>query len=111
MTESDGRVVVIGAGPAGLTAAYDAFHASLGGKPAPVIGGLTADQQLFISFAQVWRTKFREPALRRQLLTNAHSPGPWRALTVRNLDPLYAAFGVQTRDSLYLAPGTRVRIW
>jgi putative endopeptidase len=96
---------------AGLTAAYDAFHASLAGKPAQAISGLTADQQLFISFAQIWRTKFREPALRRQLLTNAHSPGPWRALTVRNLDPWYAAFGVQPRDSLYLASGARVRIW
>jgi putative endopeptidase len=96
---------------AGLTAAYDAFHASLGGKSAPVVGGLTGDQQLFISFAQIWRTKFREPALRRQLLTNAHSPGPWRALTVRNLDSWYTAFGVQPRDSLYLAPAARVRIW
>jgi predicted metalloendopeptidase len=96
---------------AGLTAAYDGFHASLGGAAAPVVGGLTGDQQLFISFAQIWRTKFREPALRRQLLTNAHSPGPWRALTVRNLDPWYPAFGVQPGDSLYLAPGARVRIW
>jgi hypothetical protein len=26
-------------------------------------------------------------SLRRQLLTNAHSSGPWRALTVRHLDP------------------------
>ena len=96
---------------AGLTAAYDAFHASLGGRPARVVGGLTGDQQLFISFAQIWRTKFREPALRRQLLTNGHSPGPWRALTVRNLDPWYAAFSVQPSDSLYLAPAARVRIW
>jgi predicted metalloendopeptidase len=96
---------------AGITAAYDAFHASLGGAPAPVVGGLTGDQQLFISFAQIWRTKFREPALRRQLLTNGHSPGPWRALTVRNLDPWYAAFGVTPGEKLYLSPARRVRIW
>ncbi|HEX3866638.1 MAG TPA: M13 family metallopeptidase [Gemmatimonadaceae bacterium] len=96
---------------AGITAAYDAYHASLGGKAAPVVGGLTADQQLFIAFAQIWRTKFREPALRRQLLTNGHSPGPWRALTVRNLDPWYAAFAVKPGEKLYLAPAERVRIW
>jgi predicted metalloendopeptidase len=96
---------------AGITAAYDAFHASLDGKPAPVVGGLTGDQQLFISFAQIWRTKFREPALRRQLLTNGHSPGPWRALTVRNLDPWYPAFDVKPGERLYLAPAERVRIW
>jgi putative endopeptidase len=96
---------------AGLTAAYDAFHVSLGGKPAPIVGGLTGDQQLFLSWAQIWRTKFREPALRRSLLTNGHSPGPYRARTVRNLDPWYAAFDVKPGQTLYLAPKDRVRIW
>jgi len=96
---------------AGITAAYDAFHASLAAKSAPAVGGLTGDQQLFLSFAQIWRTKFRDPALRRQLLTNGHSPGPWRALTVRNLDPWYPAFNVKAGEKLYLAPADRVRIW
>ncbi len=96
---------------AGLTAAYDALHASLGGKAAPVVGGLSGDQQLFLSWAQIWRSKFREPALRRQLLTNGHSPGPWRALTVRNLDAWYRAFSVTPGEKLFLSPGSRVRIW
>ena len=96
---------------AGLTAAYDALHVSLAGKPAPMVGGLTGDQQLFLSWAQIWRTKFREPALRRALLTNGHSPGPYRARTVRNLDAWYNAFGVKPGEALYLAPGARVRIW
>ena len=96
---------------AGLTASYDAWKASLGGKPAPVIGGSSGDQQFFLSWAQIWRSKFREPALRRQLLTNAHSPGPWRALTVRNLDAWYPAFAVKQGEKLYLAPAQRVRIW
>ncbi len=96
---------------AGVTDSYDAFHASLGGKAAPVVGGLSGDQQFFLSFGQIWRTKFREPALRRQLLTNGHSPGPYRALTVRNLDAWYAPFNVTAGEKLYLAPGARVRIW
>ena len=96
---------------AGVTDAYDAYHASLGDKPAPVVGGLTGDQQFFLSFGQIWRTKFREPALRRQLLTNGHSPGPYRALTVRNLDAWYAPFDVTAGEKLYLAPADRVRIW
>ena len=96
---------------AGLTAAYDALHASFAGKAAPVVGGLTGDQQLLLSWAQIWRTKFREPALRRTLLTNGHSPGPNRARTVRNLDAWYTAFGVKPGEALYLAPGARVRIW
>ena len=96
---------------AGVTAAYDAWRASLGGKPAPVVGGLTGDQQFFLGFAQIWRAKYREPALRRSLLTNGHAPGSYRALTVRNLDAWYDAFGVRSGDRLYLAPAARVRIW
>jgi len=42
---------------------------------------------------------------------DAHSPGPWRARTVRNLDAWYRAFDAQSSDSLYLPPDQRVRIW
>jgi putative endopeptidase len=96
---------------AGLTATYDAYHRSLGGKPAPVEDGFTGDQQFFISYAQSWREKAREPALRNQVLTDGHAPGEYRALTVRNMDAWYAAFGVKPGQALYLAPGERVRIW
>jgi putative endopeptidase len=96
---------------AGVTAAHDAWRASLHGKPAPVVGGFTGEQQFFLGFAQLYRSKFREPALRRTLLTNGHSPGMYRALTVRNLDAWYDAFGVRPGDAQYLAPSDRVRIW
>ncbi|MCM8732123.1 M13 family metallopeptidase [Hephaestia sp. GCM10023244] len=96
---------------AGLTAALAAYHASLGGKPAPVIAGMTGDQRFFLAFAQVWRTKMREQALRQQIATNGHAPGAFRALTVRNLDDWYTAFDVQPGRKLYLAPDKRVRVW
>jgi putative endopeptidase len=96
---------------AGLAAAYDAFHRSLRGRPAPRVQGFTGDQQFFISFAQAWRGKAREPALRNQILTDGHSPGRYRASTVRNLDPWYAAFSVKPGQQLYLAPADRVRVW
>lgn len=96
---------------AGLTVALDAYHRSLNGKPAPVIGGLTGDQRFYLGWAQVWRIKFREPALRSQLLSDPHSPGPLRTATVRNLDAWYAAFGAKPGDKTYLAPADRIRIW
>jgi len=96
---------------AGLAAAYDAFRRSLGGKPAPVMRGFTGDQQFFISFAQGWRTKAREPSLRNQILTDGHAPAQYRASTVRNIDAWYSAFGVQPGAKLYLAPADRVRVW
>ncbi|RIA46084.1 endothelin-converting enzyme [Hephaestia caeni] len=96
---------------AGLTVSLDAYHRSLGGKPAPVIDGTTGDQRFYEGWAQVWRTKYREPALRSQLLANPHSPGEQRAATVRNLDPWYKAFDVKPGEKMYLTPEQRVRIW
>jgi predicted metalloendopeptidase len=96
---------------AGLAAAYDAYRLSQGGKEAPAIKGFSGDQQFFLSYAQSWREKAREPALRQQILTNAHAPAQYRADTVRNLDAWYTAFDVKPGQALYLAPKDRVRIW
>jgi putative endopeptidase len=96
---------------AGLAAAYDAYRLSSNGKEAPAIQGLTGDQQFFLSFAQTWRRKVREPALRQQIVTDGHAPARYRADTVRNLDPWYEAFAVKPGQALYLAPGDRVRVW
>jgi predicted metalloendopeptidase len=96
---------------AGLTAAYDAYRLSLHGKPAPVVQGLSADQQFFVSFAQSWREKEREPAARNGILTDGHAPAQYRASTVRNIDAWYRAFDVKPGEKLYLAPADRVRVW
>ena len=96
---------------AGISAAYDGYRASLGGKPAPTQQGFTGDQQFFIAFGQNWGSKVREAALRRQLMTNVHAPGQYRADTVRNIDAWYSAFTVKPGEKLYLTPKDRVRIW
>ena len=96
---------------AGLGAAYDAYRASLGGKEAPVVDGLTGDQQFFLAFAQAWRRYQRPEALRQALIGDGHSPARYRALTVRNIDAWYAAFPIKESDPLYLAPEKRVRVW
>jgi len=94
---------------AGLAAAYDAWRAS--SSDAPTVDGFTGEQQFFVAFAQTWQSKMREPAYRRRLLTDGHAPGPFRALTVRNVDAWYAAFPVKEGEALYLAPEARVRVW
>jgi predicted metalloendopeptidase len=96
---------------AGLAAAYDAYRISLAGKEAEAVAGFSGDQQFFISFAQSWRQKIREPALRQRIVTDGHAPAEYRADTVRNLDPWYDAFGVKPGQKLYLAPPERVRVW
>jgi endothelin-converting enzyme/putative endopeptidase len=96
---------------AGLTVALDAFHIANAEASAPVVAGLTADQQFLVSYAQSWRTKVREAALRQRLVTDGHAPPEYRADTVRNLDAWYAAFAIRPSDPLYLAPNARVRVW
>jgi len=96
----------------GLLLALDAYHKSLNGQSAPVIDGLTGDQRVFLGWAQVWREKSREAALKDQLTTDPHSPGPVRAATSpRNIDAWYAAFGVSRDQKEYIAPEARARIW
>jgi putative endopeptidase len=96
----------------GLLMALDAYKLSLGGKPAPVIDGLTGEQRLFLGFAQVWRTRAREEALREMVVSDPHSPETFRANgPVRNVDAWYSAFEVKPGQQLHLPPEQRVRIW
>lgn len=92
---------------AGLAAAYDAFKLSPSGKAS----GVQADRDFFAGYAHAWRSKMRETALRRAVLTDGHAPAQYRTYTVRNLDAWYEAFDVKPGQTLYLAPQERVRIW
>jgi putative endopeptidase len=85
---------------------------SLGGKPSPVIDGLTGTQRFFLGWAQVWRGKNRDEYLRRIVTSDVHSPEMYRVNgVVRNMDAWYEAFNVTPDHALYLKPEDRVRIW
>ena len=96
---------------AGLATAYDAYTLSREGKPPVTLEGLTPDQRFFLGFAQAFRAKARDAALRNSLMTNVHSPGMYRTETVRNLGAWYAAFDVQPAQARYLPPNKRVHVW
>ena len=97
----------------GLAVAYDALERSLAGQPPPPkIDGFTAEQRFFLAFAQLWRTKFRDDALRRQVMSNEHSPGQFRAFgPLVNITEFYAAFGLKEGDPMWRAPERRAKIW
>jgi putative endopeptidase len=96
----------------GLAIAYNAYHRSLRGRDAPVLGGLTGDQRFFTGWGQIWRSKYRDAELSRRLATDPHSPAEFRCNGVlRNLEEFYAAFGVKEGDKLWLPAERRVRIW
>jgi len=97
---------------AGVQVALDAYHHSLGGKPAPVIDGLTGDQRFFLAYAQVWREKQREDAIRSQVTTDPHSPGRFRIWgPLRNVQAWYDAFGITPDNAMYIPPEKRAKIW
>lgn len=96
----------------GLSMAYTAYQMSLGGKPAPVLEGLTGDQRFFLAWAQIWKSKYREEAMINQVRVGPHSPPQFRINgPLRNLDAWYKAFNVTPDDALYLPKEERVRIW
>src|SRR5579885_1496523 len=93
----------------GLAISLKAYHLSLNGKPAPVLGGFTGDQRFFLYYGQIWRDKTRDGALRAQVLSNPHSPAHFRVDgATRNIDAWYDAFNVQPGDKYYLPPDKRV---
>ena len=97
---------------AGLTVAHRAYRLSLGDEEAPVLDGFTGDQRFFLGWAQSWRIMYREDALRRQLMTGPHSPGPYRVIgVVRNVDAFYTAFEIGPDDGMWYPPEERIAIW
>jgi len=97
----------------GVSIAFEALQRSLKGKPAPAkIDGFTAEQRFFISWAQQWRTAYREDAMRLQVARGPHAPGNFRAIgPLVNFQPFYDAFGIKEGDKLWKAPADRAKIW
>ncbi len=86
----------------GLTVAYDAFKASLDGKPRPKdIDGLTPEQRFFLGWAQVWAVKARKETERLQVSTDSHAIARWRVNGPMSNMPQFAkAFGCKTASPM-----------
>lgn len=96
----------------GLAIALRAYHRSLGGKPGPVLDGLTADQRFFIGYARSRSKVLREAAMLATLERDEHAPDEVRVNgAVRNQDAFHEAFGIAPGDPMYLAPADRIGIW
>jgi putative endopeptidase len=96
---------------AGLAAAFDAYRLTLGSRATDKAFVQQSDREFFIAFAQAWRVRLSESAMRKQAATNDHAPEMYRVSTVRNFNAWYEAFDVRPGQRLYLEPGARVHIW
>jgi endothelin-converting enzyme/putative endopeptidase len=99
----------------GLSLAYRAYHMYLDDHPCTgrtSLDGLTGDQRVFEAWAQAWRYKAPESAIRFVVANGFHAPTQYRVNgVVRNIDAWYKAFNVQPGDKLYLPPEERVHVW
>ena len=96
----------------GLQIAYKAYELSLGGKPAPVIDGLTGEQRFYLGWSQAWREKIRDERALQLVTMDPHSPPQFRANGAAvNSDGFHQAFGTQPGDAMWKAPADRIRLW
>ena len=96
----------------GLNAAYEAFKMTKQGQSTEKIDGFTPDQRFFLAWAQVWKGNILSETAAQLIVTDSHSPGPYRTIGAPvNMDSWYKAFDVQPGDKLYKKPEDRIRIW
>lgn len=96
----------------GLSIALKAYKMSLGKEKPTTMDGFTAEQRVFMGWGQIWLNKYREEAIRNLIATDTHAPSKFRINgIVRNIHAFYTSFQVKPKDSLYLAPKQRVKIW
>jgi putative endopeptidase len=96
----------------GIAIAYSAFKLTQQGSDTTKIDGLTPDQRFFLAFAQSWRKKITDEAMRQQVNTDPHSPGMYRIIgPLMNFTPFYKAFNVQPGDKMYKPENERITMW
>ncbi len=97
----------------GLKIAFDAYQLSQQGKsPVGLIEGFTPEQRFFLGYAETWRLKHREEALRSRLMTDVHSPAKYRILgPLANMAEFFEAFGCKDGDAMKRAEKDRPSVW
>ena len=95
----------------GLKIAYLALKKALHDRPQEAIEGLSAERRFFLSFAQIWRSRYRPEMERLLIRTDAHSPPRFRvAGVVTNLPEFAQAFSCDASKAL-LSDADRANIW
>ena len=96
----------------GLTVALEAFREVCRENPGEIKMGFTPLQRFFIAYACTWAENCRDELVLQMTKSDEHSLSRLRVNgTLPHIDEWYEAFGITEQDSMYIAPGNRVRIW
>ena len=96
----------------GLKIAFAAFQRSRAGKPSVPMDGFTPEQRFFLGYAETWRSKIRDEALRERLLTDPHAPAKYRVNgPLANLPEFHQAFGIKAGEPMNRPEAERPVIW
>jgi len=96
----------------GLSTAYDAMKKATEGKDDPKVGGMSRDQNFFLNWATVWRTKYTPQNAMVRLTTDPHAPAQFRAIGApSNLPAFAAAFQCKAGSPMVRAGDKQVVIW
>ncbi|MES2731907.1 MAG: M13 family metallopeptidase [Bacteroidota bacterium] len=96
----------------GLSISYTALQKALAGKKSEKIDGFTPEQRFFLAYAQVWRMNARPEFLRRQVLTDPHSPAEYRVNgPLSNMPVFFKAFGCKDGDKMVRPEKDRAKVW
>ena len=96
----------------GLTVALEAFREVMQETPLEDKLGFTPLQRFFIAYACTWAENCRDEMVLQQTKSDEHSLSRLRVNgALPHIDQWYSAFGITEKDSMYIAPQNRVRIW
>jgi predicted metalloendopeptidase len=96
----------------GVNIAYDGLQRALARQPVGAIDGLTPARRFYISYATVWRSKYRTETLINQLRTGQHSPPRYRVLgPLANVPAFAQAFDCPPDAPMLRPAGQQISIW
>ena len=96
----------------GVQLALKAARAARAGKTVPLSDGFSADQQVFLGFAQVWCGSRRDETARVLAATDPHAPPEWRVNGPLSNTPAFAeAFQCKAGAKLVRPEAERCQIW
>ncbi len=96
----------------GVAIAYDAFKRTTQGKVNATIGGMTADERFFLSWANCWKNNITPQMAKRFIATDPHAPANLRGFApLTHHDMFFDAFKIQDNAKLFRKKEDRVKIW